>query len=306
MQANNPVYGISNYVDVVPSQNQVTYLDPSQMFTLQQQQQVQQQAIQQQQTPQQQANTTTTPSTTNQTSEMSLTANQQHSMMQQTMVPQGMAIQQMMPQSMIISNGVGGFIQYPQMQTPFFPQMAQVGGMQMILQPTLQLRHAKPVGRTHIPRNPGISGSQSTGIGDQSGAGKVKKKKPSPSARRRSRLRLIAFLEAKRKKAEEEGIKEEGTLEQIKALEKEQALEDAQMQAANSEQQQQVTSTSTKQADEKENESVQTAVTTAVTTTTTKTTTETPTEAVQPTASSWTLFTTIYWITVFFSRSDLK
>ena len=48
---------------------------------------------------------------------------------------------------------------------------------------------AKPVGRTHIPRNPGISGSQSTGIGDQSGAGKVKKKKPSPSARRRSRLR---------------------------------------------------------------------------------------------------------------------
>lgn len=47
----------------------------------------------------------------------------------------------MMPQSMIISNGVGGFIQYPQMQTPFFPQMAQVGGMQMILQPTLQLRH---------------------------------------------------------------------------------------------------------------------------------------------------------------------
>ena len=48
---------------------------------------------------------------------------------------------QMMPQSMIISNGVGGFIQYPQMQSPFFPQMAQVGGMQMILQPTLQLRH---------------------------------------------------------------------------------------------------------------------------------------------------------------------
>ena len=113
---------------------------------------------------------------------------------------------------------------------------------------------------------------------------------------------MIAFLEAKRKKAEEEGIKEEGTLEQIKALEKEQALEDAQMQAANSEQQQQVTSTSTKQVDEKENESVQTAVTT----TTTTTTTETPTEAVQPTASSWTLFTTIYWITVFFSRSDLK
>merc|ERR1712147_112541 len=138
----------------------------------------------------------------------------------------------MMPQSMIISNGVGGFIQYPQMQTPFFPQMAQVGGMQMILQPTLQLRHAKPVGRTQIPRNPGITGSQSTGISDQSGAGKVKKKKPSPSARRRSRLRLIAFLEAKRKKAEEEGIKEEGTLEQIKALEKEQALEDAAMQAA--------------------------------------------------------------------------
>merc|ERR1712106_990304 len=43
---------------------------------------------------------------------------------------------------------------------------------------------------------------------------------------------LIAFLEAKRKKAEEEGIKEEGTIEQIKALEKEQAMEDAAMQAA--------------------------------------------------------------------------
>ena len=47
--------------------------------------------------------------------------------------------------------------------------------------------------------------------------------------------RLIAFLEAKRKKAEEEGIKEEGTLEQIKALEKEQALDDA-MQAAGGQQ----------------------------------------------------------------------
>ena len=46
---------------------------------------------------------------------------------------------------------------------------------------------------------------------------------------------MIAFLEAKRKKAEEEGIKEEGTLEQIKALEKEQALDDA-MQAAGGQQ----------------------------------------------------------------------
>merc|ERR1712106_1059889 len=223
------------------------------MFTLQQQQQVQQQVqqhVQQQATAAaaaaatQQANAqhhhqqqhqhhhptaSTTPSTGNQINEMSLTANQQHNMMQQTMMQQGM-LQQMMPQNMIISNGVGGFIQYPQMQTPFFPQMAQVGGMQMILQPTLQLRHAKPVGRTQIPRNPGITGSTSTGISDQSGAGKVKKKKPSPSARRRSRLRLIAFLEAKRKKAEEEGIKEEGTIEQIKALEKEQAMEDAAMQ----------------------------------------------------------------------------
>ena len=48
---------------------------------------------------------------------------------------------------------------------------------------------AKPVGRTPIPRTGGISGSQGTGLSDQSGAGKVKKKKPSPSARRRSRLR---------------------------------------------------------------------------------------------------------------------
>jgi len=38
---------------------------------------------------------------------------------------------------------------------------------------------------------------------------------------------LIAFLEAKRKKAEEEGIPEEGTVEQIKQLEKEQAMDDA-------------------------------------------------------------------------------
>ena len=43
-------------------------------------------------------------------------------------------------------------------------------------------------------------------------------------------FRLIAFLEAKRKKAEEEGIKEESTLEQIKALEKEQEMEDAELQ----------------------------------------------------------------------------
>ena len=98
---------------------------------------------------------------------------------------------------------------------------------------------------------------------------------------------MIAFLEAKRKKAEEEGIKEEGTLEQIKALEKEQALEDAQMQAANGEQQQStVTATSTKQVDEKEKEKENESVQAAVTTTTTTTTTETPTEAVQPTASS--------------------
>ena len=38
---------------------------------------------------------------------------------------------------------------------------------------------------------------------------------------------MIAFLEAKRKKAEEEGIPEEGTVEQIKQLEKEQAMDDA-------------------------------------------------------------------------------
>merc|ERR1719476_283533 len=163
-------------------------------------------------------------------------------MMQQTVVPQGLAVQQMMPPGMIISNGMGGFIQYPQTISPFGAmqfsqagahQLAQMGQMQMILQPAMSYnRHAKPVGRTPIPRTGGISGSQGTGLSDQSGAGKVKKKKPSPSARRRSRLRLIAFLEAKRKKAEEEGIKEEGTLEQIKALEKEQALEDAAMQAA--------------------------------------------------------------------------
>lgn len=42
-----------------------------------------------------------------------------------------------------------------------------------------------------------------------------------------SNFRLIAFLEAKRKKAEEEGIPEEGTVEQIKQLEKEQAMDDA-------------------------------------------------------------------------------
>merc|ERR1712227_214920 len=105
-------------------------------------------------------------------------------------------------------------------------------GMQpLIIQPMAVRPSAKPVGR--VPGRTSIFGnSPSTGLlTDQSGAGKVKKKKPSPSARRRSRLRLIAFLEAKRKKAEEEGIKEEGTLEQIKALEKEQALDDA-MQAA--------------------------------------------------------------------------
>ena len=41
---------------------------------------------------------------------------------------------------------------------------------------------------------------------------------------------MIAFLEAKRKKAEEEGIPEEGTMEQIKALEKEQEMEDQALQ----------------------------------------------------------------------------
>merc|ERR1719216_324044 len=162
--------------------------------------------------------------------------------MQQTLVPQGMPMQQMMPPGgMIISNGMGGFIQYGQTMTPgamspaygVVPQGLGMGQMQMILQPTLSLRHAKPVGRTPIPRNVGISGTTGSGTGsDQSGAGKVKKKKPSPSARRRSRLRLIAFLEAKRKKAEEEGIPEEGTVEQIKALEKEQEMEDQALQAA--------------------------------------------------------------------------
>lgn len=70
-QANNPVYGISNYVDVVPAQNQVAYLDPSQMFTLQQQQQQQATQPQQQQATQQQV-TTTVPSTQNQTTEMAV------------------------------------------------------------------------------------------------------------------------------------------------------------------------------------------------------------------------------------------
>lgn len=89
VQANNPVYGISNYVDVVPAQNQVTYLDPSQMFTLQQQQQVQQQATAaaaaaaatqqvtaQHHHQQQQHHPTasTTPSTGNQTNEMSVSS----------------------------------------------------------------------------------------------------------------------------------------------------------------------------------------------------------------------------------------
>lgn len=205
-----------------------------------------------------------------------------------------------MPPGMIISNGMGGFIQYPQTISPFGAmqfsqagahQLAQMGQMQMILQPAMNIRHvsikilctylwclthkiswkdhipwviwlkqrkikqnllldfrkkdfrivfpylydsfgltwfvsppqppppleghrelnnrfvsnifflflvknmlifnlqAKPVGRTPIPRTGGISGSQGTGLSDQSGAGKVKKKKPSPSARRRSRLR---------------------------------------------------------------------------------------------------------------------
>merc|ERR1712227_393009 len=80
-------------------------------------------------------------------------------------------------------------------------------GMQpLIIQPMAVRPSAKPVGR--VPGRTSIFGnSPSTGLlTDQSGAGKVKKKKPSPSARRRSRLRLIAFLEAKRKKAEEEGL----------------------------------------------------------------------------------------------------
>jgi hypothetical protein len=215
MTAGNPVYGISNYVDVVPQQNQV-YIDPSQMFTIQQAAQLQAHH------PTQHSTTTTLQQVqaaqlaaqqqhqTSQQQQLQAAGAQQgelqnigaqHGMIQQAMVPQGIALQQMMPPGMIISNGMGGFIQYPQttgnILSPAnfvqFPQgiaqMGQMGQMQMILQPTVNIRHAKPVGRTPIPRNTGISGTQGTGISDQSGAGKVKKKKPSPSARRRSRLR---------------------------------------------------------------------------------------------------------------------
>lgn len=227
MSAGNSVYSYQNYVDVVQQQQQQNqvFLDP-QMFTVQ--------AAQAAQLQQQQTTATQAQQASLQATDIQNLTGTQHSMMQQAVVPQGLAVQQMMPPGMIISNGMGGFIQYPQTISPFGVQfsqagmsMGQMGQMQMILQPTMNIRHAKPVGRTPIPRNGGISGSQGTGLSDQSGAGKVKKKKPSPSARRRSRLRLIAFLEAKRKKAEEEGIPEEGTVEQIKQLEKEQAMDDA-------------------------------------------------------------------------------
>lgn len=158
---------------------------------------------------------------------MSTMANGQQAMMtqhtMQTMTQHGMAVQQMMPGTqMIMAPGIGGYMQYPQGIQGIHPaalgmtgQLGQVGVNQMgmgqpfIIQPMAIAGRptAKPVGR--VPgRSSGIFGTtQSTGLmTDQSGAGKVKKKKPSPSARRRSRLRLIAFLEAKRKKAEEEGL----------------------------------------------------------------------------------------------------
>jgi hypothetical protein len=55
----------------------------------------------------------------------------------------------MPPGGMIISNGMGGFIQYGQTMTPgamspaygVVPQGLGMGQMQMILQPTLSLRH---------------------------------------------------------------------------------------------------------------------------------------------------------------------
>ena len=55
-----------------------------------------------------------------------------------------------MPPGMIISNGMGGFIQYPQTISPFGAmqfsqagahQLAQMGQMQMILQPAMNIRH---------------------------------------------------------------------------------------------------------------------------------------------------------------------
>jgi len=143
MSAGNSVYSYQNYVDVVQQQQQnQVYLDP-QMFTVQQAAQLQQ--AQQQTTQSAQAQQAPLQATDIQ----NLTGTQ-HNMMQQTVVPQGLAVQQMMPPGMIISNGMGGFIQYPQTISPFGAmqfsqagahQLAQMGQMQMILQPAMNIRH---------------------------------------------------------------------------------------------------------------------------------------------------------------------
>jgi len=132
--------------------------------------------------------------------------NGQQMMAQQAMLQQSMAMQQMMPsQMMMAAPGMGYF----QMAPSQFGQIGMSHLGPVLIQPfpvQTPSRPAKPVGRTQSRSNFGNAASAI--LCDQSGAnaGKVKKKKPSPSARRRSRLRLIAFLEAKRKKAEEEGI----------------------------------------------------------------------------------------------------
>ncbi|CAG5099457.1 Oidioi.mRNA.OKI2018_I69.XSR.g16533.t1.cds [Oikopleura dioica] len=136
--------------------------------------------------------------------------NGQQMMAQQAMLQQGIAMQQMMPSQMMMAAPGMGYIQMAPSQ---FGQIGMSHLGPVLIQPfPVQAARAasapaKPVGRNTQSRG-NFGNAASAILCDQSGsnAGKVKKKKPSPSARRRSRLRLIAFLEAKRKKAEEEGI----------------------------------------------------------------------------------------------------